>query len=233
MLNSYEDIEWNIVDCHSNDGIHDFMVKFYSDDKTSDNLKNKVNYYQCLDKIDYHIPIFKNMAARLSKNDYLFNLDIDNYLEHNLINNIIEKGINNGVCCNKGFGGTFGRIGCSATNFKTVGGYDENFLPAAIHESDFISRSGKNNYFFNHVDCSIRPVQNSKKETTENFNIKLPKRWSKNGRRILIDWREMYNVNIEKAKYNLDNKVINPNKKHAKCTFLFNFKSTVKLTEEY
>lgn len=231
IIESYKNIEWNIVDCCSTDGLENFMYNFFLDETISQETKNKIKYYRCINDTDYHIPIFKNFAARLSKNNYVFNLDIDNYLEDNLMLHVYGTG--RGVCCIGGQKGTFGRIGCLLEHFKVVGGYDEKFMPAAIHESDFMSRSEKTGYFFDNIKCLKKPVQNSKEETTKNFKIKLKKRWAKNGKKILGDWREMYNINLEKSKYNLDNNIINPNKKYTKCSFLLNFKNKVELSEEF
>jgi len=232
LIKSIDNIEWNIVDCNSNDGISEFMESFFA--SSSQEIIKKINYYECIDEIKYHIPIFKNIAARLSNNDYVFNLDIDNYIEDHLIKQIHENGLNKGVCCRFGKQGTFGRIGCSRENFKNVGGYDESFLPAAAHEDDFMSRSEKIKYYFEHVDCKKLPVKNSKTDTTKNFSYTMTnKKWTKDGRKLVCCWREMYDINLQKVKYNLDNNIINPNKSHAKGRFLHNFKDVVELTEEF
>jgi hypothetical protein len=202
--------EWIIVDCDSKDDLYNYINKLGKIDR--------FHYYRTLDYKSYSIPIAKNFAARLSSGDYVFNLDIDNYIA-NATYNINNIGLNQGVCCNIFKCGIYGRIGCSRKIFNIVGGYDESFLPAAKHDTDFINRCKLIGYEFQNIPCSIYPIVNSKKETIENTNS-------------IFSWKIMNLLNNQKMKYNLRNKIYCPNKKFTNCIFEYNFTKTIKLSKE-
>jgi len=210
QINQNKNIEWIIVDCGSDDGMSDFMMN---------NIKlERIHYYQTLDYNEYSIPIAKNFAARLSSGDYFFNLDVDNFVSNSIEN--IKKYNPDGIWCNIFRKGVYGRIGCSKDVFKEVGGYDESFLPAGCHDTDFVKRCELLGYKFSHIDCELLPILNSKEETIKNMNSDL-------------SWKEMNDKNKQKMNKNLSNKIFNPNKKFTNCKFLYNFSDVIELKNNY
>jgi glycosyltransferase involved in cell wall biosynthesis len=202
--------EWIIVDCDSNDGLYNHMRNL--------GIIDRVHYYRTLDYKKYSIPVAKNFAIRLSSGDYIFNLDIDNYIA-NATYNINKIGLNQGVCCNIFKRGIYGRIGCSKKMFNIIGGYDESFLPAAKHDTDLINRCQLIGYEFQNIPCSKYPVENSKTETIKNT-------------KSIFSWKMMNFLNTRKMNYNLRNKIYCPNKRFTNCTFEYNFTKIIKLPKE-
>jgi glycosyltransferase involved in cell wall biosynthesis len=203
-----KDTEWVIVDCGSTDGLYEFLKDFGTADR--------LHYYKTLNFHSYSIPIAKNFSARLSSGDYIFNLDIDNYIG-DATSQIKEAGFG-GLCCNILKRGIYGRIGCSREIFYKVGGYDESFLPAGKQDTDLMERCKSLNYTFKHVLCSMSPVLNSKLETTINMDTDL-------------DWQTMNLLNDKKMRHNLDNNIFCPNVKFTSCEFEYNFTKIIKLYE--
>lgn len=214
-INKYNNVDWIIVDIQSDDGLDSFLKDFLSKYN-----KNNIHYYKILDDIPYSIPIAKNFSTRLSNSDFLFNLDIDNYID-NIIDNILFLKNNTGIKCNTIRKGVYGRIGCHSEYMKTIGGYDESFLPAAGHENDLINRLTNIGYDLQHIECQKLPIQNSKEETIKNF--------AKNN----YTWEAMNKINSDKAQNNLANKIIYPNIKFTEAGFVHNFKNKIQLSNSY
>ena len=189
--------------------------KFFNSTEYQDNLKNKIHYYKTLDYIKYSIPVSKNFAARLSSGDFIFNLDIDNYLD-NVIDEIFKLDIDVGVFCNVFGKGIYGRVGCHRHIMERVGGYDESFLPAASHEGDLMERCKFLGYSFKDIMPQKGAILNSKEDTV---------RWCERN----ISWEEMELSNRQKAKYNILNKIIFPNNSFINCRFVYNFNKEAEL----
>jgi glycosyltransferase involved in cell wall biosynthesis len=209
-IKNNKNTEWIIIDCHSNDGLYEFMRALGQIDR--------VHYYRALNYHSYSIPVAKNLAVRLSHGDYVFNLDIDNYIG-NATAQIKSLGYRIGVCCDIFKRGVYGRIGCSRKVFNMVGGYDESFLPAGKHDIDFMARCKLINYYFKHIPCMINPILNSKTETVINTGADM-------------DWETMNSLNGEKMEYNLQNKIHCPNIKFTSYDFEYNFTKKITLSEE-
>jgi hypothetical protein len=216
-ISKYDNINWTIVDIHSNDGIDNFLQNFLSSYQN-----NHIHYYKLIDTIDYSIPIAKNFSLRLSSNyDFLFNLDADNYID-NAIDNII--GLDNnffGIKCSTKKVGVYGRLGIHSHALKIVGGYDETFLPAAGHENDLMSRLNLIGYNLKDYTCHKLPIQNSKYDTIKHTNHNN------------LTWQEMNKINFYKRKNNSYNKIINPNVKFTRASFIHNFKNKIELSNNY
>ena len=214
-INRYPNATWTIVDIGSNDGIEDFFAQFLSSYS-----QNNINYYRIIEDLPYSIPIAKNFSLRLSNGYFLFNLDIDNYID-DVIDNILSLDSIIGMRCLTIQKGVYGRLGCHSNQIKSVGGYDESFLPAGGHENDLISRLNLIGYEFKNIECKKKPIPNSKEETIKNF----------------IDnhlcWEEMNKANSYKTKNNRYNKIINPNIKFTRASFIHNFKNKIQLSDEY
>jgi hypothetical protein len=214
-INKYPNVAWTIVDIDSNDGIEDFFAQFLSSYN-----QNNINYYRIIEDFPYSIPIAKNFSLRLSNGYFLFNLDIDNYLD-DIIDIILSLNDTVGIRCNTMHKGVYGRLGCHSDSLKTVGGYDESFLPAGGHENDLIKRLSNIGYGLNHIECKKMPIPNSKEETVKNFIGNH------------LSWKEMNKVNFYKTKHNLYNKIINPNIKFTRASFIHNFKNKIELSNSY
>jgi hypothetical protein len=207
VIDQYENVEWNIVNVNSTDGLRDFIKP---------NISSNINYFECIDEIEYSIPISKNFAFRLSSGEYIFNLDADNFLG-SIIDKIIEYNYIP-IYCNKFNLGVYGRIGCENKILKEVGGYDESFLPAGHHEQDFMARCNLINHSFTHIDFDEMPLQNTKQDTVMNTNAN-------------ISWQSMNQINTFKKNANIENKIINPNKNHTECNFIHNFNTIIRLSK--
>ena len=208
-LEKYQDVEWVIVDCGSTDGLSEYIWEYLE-------KYNFIKYYQAID-FKYSIPIAKNFSVRFSTGDYVFNLDCDNYLD-NIIDEI--KSTKQGIHCHEYLKGTHGRIGMSKEIFIKIGGYDENFYPAGVHDNDIMLRANYLDYKFKHIPSITFPVPNTKKDTVKDF---------KN-----IDWTTMVKYNEIIMRYNEKKKILNPNNNiFTSCSFIFNLKDTVEKTNEF
>jgi glycosyltransferase involved in cell wall biosynthesis len=209
-LGQYQDIEWIIVDCGSTDNLSEYIAEYLE-------KYSFVKYYQALD-FKYSIPIAKNFAVRFSSGDYVFNLDCDNYLD-NIVDEI--RSSDQGVHCHEYLKGTHGRIGMSKEIFVKIGGYDENFFPAGVHDNDIILRANYLDYKFKSIPSITPPVSNSKKDTIKDFGEGM-------------DWETMVKYNEIIMRYNEKKKILNPNNGvFTSCSFIYNLKDTVEKTNEF
>ena len=213
-IEKYQDIEWVIVDCGSADRLSDYIEEYLE-------KYSFVKYYRAID-FKYSIPIAKNFAVRFSTGDYVFNLDCDNYLD-NIIDEI--KSTDQGVHCHEYLMGTHGRIGMSREVFVKIGGYDENFYPAGVHDNDILLRANYLDYKYKNIPSISPSVPNSKKDTIENFkDINIDD----------IDWEKMKEYNEIIMKYNEKKKILNPNNNvFTACSFIYNLKDQVEKTNEF
>jgi len=204
-------VEWIIVDYGSTDGLGKYIQNYV---EKYDFIKYyiAVEYFQ-----SYSIPVAKNFAARLSSGDFLFNLDCDNFLD-NIIDEI--RATDQGVFCNEDQRGTYGRIGLHKETFVKIGGYDENFYPAGVHDNDLILRAKYLNYEFKNIPSVSEPVSNDKLDTVRYLES--------------ISYEKMKEYNEIIMKYNEKKKIINPNNNiFTPCYFVLNFKNYVKKTNMF
>jgi glycosyltransferase involved in cell wall biosynthesis len=208
-LKKYQDVEWIVVDCGSSDGLSEYIEEYLE-------KYSFVKYYQAID-FKYSIPIAKNFAVRFSSGDYVFNLDCDNYLD-NILNEI--KSTDQGVHCHEYLKGTHGRIGMSKEIFVKIGGYDENFFPAGVHDNDIMLRANYLDYKFKSIPSVTAPISNTKKDTVKDFEG--------------IDWETMVKYNEVIMRYNEKKKLLNPNNDiFTSCSFIYNLKDPIKKTNEF
>jgi glycosyltransferase involved in cell wall biosynthesis len=208
-LEKYQDVEWVIVDCGSSDGLSEYIGEYLE-------KYSFVKYYQAID-FKYSIPIAKNFSVRFSTGDYVFNLDCDNYLD-DIIDEIDST--DQGVHCHEYLKGTHGRIGMSKEIFLKIGGYDENFYPAGVHDNDIMLRANYLNYKFKSIPSGTPPVSNTKKDTVKDFES--------------IDWETMVKYNEVIMRYNEKKKILNPNNDiFTSCSFVYNLKDSIEKTNEF
>lgn len=210
-LEKYQDVEWIIVDVESSDGLDQYIQEYLES-------YPYVKYYRTNNfKEHYSIPVAKNFAVRLSTGDYVFNLDIDNYLD-NIIDEI--KSTDQGVHCHEYLKGTHGRIGMSREIFVKIGGYDEYYYPAGVHDNDILLRARSLGYAFKHIPSFSQPISNSKLDTVKNCND--------------MSWEKMKEYNEIIMKYNEKKKIVNPNNGiFTPCSFVYNLKETIEKSHEF
>jgi len=204
-------IEWIIVDYGSTDGLSKYIQNYVE-------KYGFIKYYIAVEYVQsYSIPVAKNFAARLSSGDFLFNLDCDNFLD-NIIDEI--RATDQGVFCNEDQKGTYGRIGLHKDIFVKIGGYDENFYPAGVHDNDLILRAKYLNYEFKNVPSVSEPVSNDKLDTIRYLES--------------LSYEKMKEYNEIIMKYNEKKKILNPNNNiFTPCYFVLNFKDYVKKTNMF
>jgi predicted glycosyltransferase involved in capsule biosynthesis len=144
-------------------------------------------------------------------------LDCDNFLD-NIIDEI--RATDQGVFCNEDQKGTYGRIGLHKDIFVKIGGYDENFYPAGVHDNDLILRAKYLNYEFKNVPSVSEPVSNDKLDTIRYLES--------------LSYEKMKEYNEIIMKYNEKKKILNPNNNiFTPCYFVLNFKDYVKKTNMF
>ena len=208
-LEKYQDVEWVIVDCGSTDGLSEYIGEYLE-------KYSFIKYYQAIN-FKYSIPIAKNFSVRFSTGDYVFNLDCDNYLD-DIIDEIDST--DQGIHCHEYLKGTHGIIGMSKEIFLKIGGYDENFYPAGVHDNDIMLRANYLNYKFKSIPSITSPVSNTKVDTVKYFND--------------IDWETMVKYNEIIMRYNEKKKILNPNNDiFTPCSFIYNLKDAIEKTNEF
>jgi glycosyltransferase involved in cell wall biosynthesis len=213
-IQRHQNTEWVIVDCGSDDGVQEFMREF-----TASGVEPRIHYYSTVNYDSYSIPIAKNFSARLSSGDYIFNLDVDNFIS-DATETIMEKGEDVGIYCNVFKLGVYGRLGCSRRIFGKVGGYNESFFPAGKHETDLRLRcSDLLGCRFEDVPCKVPAILNSKEDTIKHTKSSM-------------SWKTMNFINECKMKMSLAEKDYHPNRKFTGCEFIKDFGEKTFL-EEY
>ena len=105
--------------------------------------------------------------------------------------------------------------------FIKIGGYDENFYPAGVHDNDIMLRVNCFDYKFKNIPSITSPVSNSKKDTVKDFGDR-------------IDWETMVKYNEIIMRYNEKKKIFNTNNGiFNRCSFIYNLKDTIEKTNEF
>jgi len=124
----------------------------------------RLRFFEVLDEAPWHVAKAKNLAHRLARGDYLFNLDADNFiLPEDLAR--IRAARAEGLGCRQGPGalndGTPGRIGAPRAVFHHIGGYDEGLLGMLVQDLDYIIRAEATGLRFRRLGAPARqPIQN-------------------------------------------------------------------------
>ncbi len=162
-------IEFVLVDFGSTDGLHDWVITNFQDDLKA----NYLRYYYTDELPFWHCSIAKNTSHKLAKNDILINLDCDNYTGYNGGRFVIRYWLKHPekIVLHQFdgdlYGGSYGRIAVDRDSFRQVGGYDESFEPASVHDRDLINRLvGSGLKYINLPDERYnRAIRNGKEET--------------------------------------------------------------------
>lgn len=196
------------------------------DDWVRDNLmpyieSGKLCYYKMVDIRPWHVCHAKNIAHRVATGEILCNLDGDNFTGPGFatfIDDVISKDKKTVGWLNHG-SSTCGRIFLLAEHFKTLGGYDEKFMPMSYQDMDLIRRAEK-------IGLTILRI-NTKPE----FAKIIPNGISKTlycQSKASIGVMDQHNREISRKRMNMKIYSVNP-EGYGKCTVLKNFKEIVDL----
>lgn len=186
-----------LVDFGSTDGLSEWVWTNYQNEI----CMGKLVFFEVKSESVWHMAKAKNIAHRISKNDYLFSLDADNFISKNDIN-IIAKYASINTCTHQFSGdwndGSCGRIGVPRNLFYDIGGYDESLLPMGAEDLDFKKRIiSDNQYAFIEIGApEIKPVFNSDVQRISEVVInKIPN---------LDDWNKMNITNTNYSDIRID-----------------------------
>lgn len=154
------DEEIVLVGYDSRDGLRDWVweqCRTAIDD-------GKLRFFDMLDEAPWHVAKAKNLAHRLARGDYMFNLDGDNLITPADLTPI-RAARADGIGCRQGTGalndGTPGRIGTTREVFYRIGGYDEGLLGVLVEDLDFIIRAEATGARFRRLGPPTHlPIQN-------------------------------------------------------------------------
>lgn len=168
------DEEIVLVDFQSNDGLSAWVWENFEPDIVSGRLR----FFEVLDDAPWHMAKAKNLAHRLGRGAFLFNLDGDNFVTpHDL--QLIRGAAAKGLGCRQGTGdlrdGTPGRIGIHRHAFYEIGGYDEGLLGVLIDDYDLIVRAEAAGHRFLRLGAPARlPLQNDVSTRLKNYVVSKP-----------------------------------------------------------
>lgn len=139
LSNSHELV---LIDYGSTDGLSDWVwgeFKVFIDNK-------KLTFFEVKNEVSWNVSRAKNLAHRIAKGEYLFNLDADNYLTKKDVA-LVNQAASWGLPCHQFSGdlkdGSCGRIGLPKQLFEKIGGYDETLLTMGMQDLDLLRRLGK------------------------------------------------------------------------------------------
>lgn len=139
LMNLSKNHEMILVDFGSTDGLSQWIWKNFA----TAIQEKKLTFFRVLQAPPWSSPKAKNLAHRLARGNYLFNLDADNFITKSDIL-AIEKAAYLNLSCQQFAGsfddGTYGRIGIPRQLFYQLGGYDEALLPMGGQDTDLLNR---------------------------------------------------------------------------------------------
>lgn len=136
------EIEFNLVDFGSSDGLQEWVCTNFVNDLKSGYLK----YYYTETMPLWHCPKAKNTAHLLADAEIVVNLDCDNFLGKDGASFVLRQFriFGQNIILHQGSGipldGSFGRIAMAKRHFLNIGGYDESLLPMGYQDADIIHR---------------------------------------------------------------------------------------------
>jgi hypothetical protein len=140
------EIEYCISDYDSNPDLYEWLI--------SSRWMDRIVYKRTNNKPFYHMSNAKNVAHKMGKNEFLFNLDADNFMSVEYFYHIFSLFLRGyDIVSHKenenpetyvqreGWGGGGGRIGAKRKVFHYLNGYDENLHGWGHEDCDFINRA--------------------------------------------------------------------------------------------
>jgi glycosyltransferase involved in cell wall biosynthesis len=103
----------------------------------------QLTFFEVTNPVAWHMSRAKNLAHRLARGSYCFNLDGDNFIQPDDIRLIEDVARQNRAChqaSSDRSDGSSGRIGLPADLFMILGGYDESMLPMSAQDIDLLRR---------------------------------------------------------------------------------------------
>jgi len=145
--------------------IHQLVIIVYpctdGTDKFIEKIKsNNLTVFYCEEK--YDIVKAKNLSHNLASGDYLFNLDIDNFISNDLIYFILNN--RSSVIHNwtgNSFDGTYGRIGMPKSKFIGVNGYPPYMENAGYHDNAILFNLSSYGAILRNKRVKIKPIKNN------------------------------------------------------------------------
>ena len=135
-----DDEEIVLVDFDSPDDLGTWVWESFGAEVEAGRLR----FFELLDEAPWHAAKAKNLAHRLARGGFLFNLDADNFLTSR-DRELIRAASATGRGCRQNTGdlrdGTPGRIGLQREAFYEIGGYDEGLLGSLVQDFDIIVRA--------------------------------------------------------------------------------------------
>ena len=205
LLDNFQEknrIDFLLVDFGTK-GLKEWVLDNFQADLNSGYLK----YYYTEELTYWHACVGKNTSHFLADNDFLINLDCDNYTGvkgGKFILDKINKPGGHKIIIHQFSGeykdGSFGRIGMAKRYFEYIGGYDESFLPMSVQDTDLMKRAESLGLILDHCPNPLYSSAeiNTKEESTKYCDTDL-------------QWDEMLSQNQQKLEHNMVNQIIRVN----------------------
>jgi hypothetical protein len=131
--------EFALVDFGSTDGLANWVWSRFRGEIEA----GRLTFFEVTNDVRWSSPRAKNLAHRIARGAYLFNLDADNFIDSGEVA-AIRRAAQQGRACHQFSGsypdGSFGRIGMPRDLFFDLGGYDESLLPMGSQDVDLVER---------------------------------------------------------------------------------------------
>lgn len=159
------DAEWIIVDYASPDGFTELLLKNNMALHLMEEGKLKI-YQHGLGHLPFSMPLAKNLAHHFATGDYVFNLDIDNFIGKSY-EQIIALQDNEYIWAvnQKPNSGLEGRLGMKRSVFEELRGYDLDLVGAGYDDINLAARLKKAGFKLR-AETNVHPaVQNTGSDT--------------------------------------------------------------------
>lgn len=160
------DAEWIILDYYSEDGFSDILM---NNSMARELMRQgKLKIYRLEHDIPFAMSLAKNLAHHYATGDFVFNLDIDNYIGDSfsqiqaLKENEFIWAINH-----SNLSGACGRLGVRRDVFLTLGGYDLDLCNVGYDDINLAKRLEKHGLKCRIERNVIPPVPNTREATAE------------------------------------------------------------------
>jgi len=168
LKNNWRHRQWvrfHIVDFGSTDGAIDFIRE-----SCQEAIEAGLLHLHTASLEGFHASVAKNTAHLVASQDILINLDCDNLVDEAFApyvrRRFEEEGLR-GLTFNGGVG-TCGRICCLQSDFRHLGGYDEDLHPFGAQDLDLVERLRRtfgSNLVPRSHDMKVAAVPNTKADT--------------------------------------------------------------------